>query len=148
MIAGTGIDLVELARMEQALKRPSFAKRVFTEEERRQAAGSIRRFAGDFAVKEAVAKAMGTGVRGFGPQDIACIRNALGAPEAVLSGRAAALAKSLGITRFHISITNTKVLAAAVAVAEREDGRVRDAGMVRESGMARDDEPFLQASKA
>lgn len=107
--------------MEQAVRRASFVERVFTEEERRQAAGSIRRFAGDFAVKEAVAKAMGTGIRGFEPREIACIRNELGAPEAVLSGRAAALAERLGILRFHISLTNTRELAAAVAVAEAEE---------------------------
>ena len=60
MIVGVGTDMVEIGRMEKACRRPSFLDRVFTEEERRQAGGKISRLAGDFAVKEAVSKVLGT----------------------------------------------------------------------------------------
>ena len=112
------MDLVALSRMERACKNERFVQRVFTETERRQAAGSIRRLAGDFAVKEAVAKAMGTGVRGFELCEIACHRDALGAPKAVLCGKAALLVAQKGIDLIHISITNEAGLAAAMAVCE------------------------------
>ena len=61
MIIGTGIDIVDMDRVKKACERESFCKRVYTEEERRQAGNSVSRLAGDFAVREAVAEAEGPG---------------------------------------------------------------------------------------
>ena len=132
MIVGVGTDMVEIGRMEKACGRPSFLDRVFTEEERRQAGGKISRLAGDFAVKEAVSKVLGTGFRGFWPSDVEVLRDelgkpyvclyggALGKPWVRLLGPAQRLARERGIDRIHVSITNTEVYALAFAVGEGE----------------------------
>ena len=117
MIIGTGIDIVDMDRVKKACERESFCKRVYTEEERRQAGNSVSRLAGDFAVKEAVAKALGTGFSGFGPEDIEVLREQSGRPFVRLYGGAAARAGELGISAIHVSITNTRETAAAFAVA-------------------------------
>ena len=70
MILGTGCDLVEIERMKKACEKEAFLSRVYTERERRQAGGKASVLAGDFAVKEAVAKVFGTGFRDFMPGDI------------------------------------------------------------------------------
>lgn len=118
MIVGVGTDLVEIARIEKACARESFLMRIFTEEERRQAAGRMARFAGDFAVKEAVAKALGTGFRSFLPCEIEVLRDALGKPYVHLSGGASDAAAALGVRQIQVSISDTKTLAMAFAVAE------------------------------
>ncbi len=118
MIIGIGTDMVELSRIEKACAAQAFLSRIYTEEERRQAGGKISRLAGDFAVKEAVAKCLGTGFRTFGPGDIETLRDDLGKPYVKLYGGAEALAEELGIQRIHVSITNTKEYASAFAVAE------------------------------
>lgn len=120
MIVGVGTDMVEIGRMEKACRRPSFLDRVFTEEERRQAGGKISRLAGDFAVKEAVSKVLGTGFRGFWPSDVEVLRDELGKPWVRLLGTAQKLAQERGIDRIHVSITNTEVYALAFAVGEGE----------------------------
>ncbi len=118
MIVGVGMDMVEMERMEKACEKRAFLERVYTEEERRQAGERVSRLAGDFAVKEAVAKALGSGFRGFMPIDIEALRDEWGRPYAKLHGGAEMRAKELGISRVHVSITNTKEYAAAFAVAE------------------------------
>lgn len=59
MIVGIGTDLIEIARIEKACRKQAFLSRIYTEEECRLAGGSISRLAGNFAVKEAVSKALG-----------------------------------------------------------------------------------------
>ena len=61
MITGIGIDLIEIKRVERACGRESFLSRAFTEKERREVSDNVRRLAGDFAVREAVAEAEGPG---------------------------------------------------------------------------------------
>lgn len=118
MIIGIGMDMVEIERVRKACEKQAFVERVYTEEERRQAGEKISRLAGDFAVKEAVAKALATGFRGFMPGDIEALRDELGKPYVRLYGGAKEQAERLGISRIHVSITNTKEYAAAFAVAE------------------------------
>ncbi len=120
MVVGIGMDMVEMERVRKACGKQGFAERVYTEEERRQAGESVSRLAGDFAVKEAVAKALGTGFRGFMPGDIEVLRDELGKPYVKLYGGAKGRADELGIGCIHVSITNTKEYAAAFAVAEAE----------------------------
>lgn len=121
MIYGVGTDIVELERVKKASERQAFLTRSFTEEERRQALESEKRLAGDFAVKEAVAKAFGTGFRGFALCEIECLRDASGAPYVKLHGAAEALAKRLGIGNIFVSISDTETYVTAFAVAERKE---------------------------
>ena len=118
MIIGVGTDLVEIKRMKKACEKEAFLVRVYTEEERRQAGKQLSRLAGNFAVKEAVAKVFGTGFRSFGPGEIEVLRDSLGKPYVELYGGARELAGKLGITSIHVSITNTEEYALAYAVGE------------------------------
>ena len=120
MIFGVGTDIIEVERVKRACEREAFLTRSFTEEERRQAAGKAARLAGDFAVKEAVSKAFGTGICGFSLSEIECLRDEKGAPYVRLSGSAESLRKRLGIGAVHVSISDTQELVTAFAVAEKE----------------------------
>lgn len=122
MIVGIGIDQVEIARVEKACESEHFRRRVYTESECRQAGDRISMLAGSFAVKEAVAKALGTGFRKFGPADIEALRDELGKPYTVLHGGAKARAQEIGAVRIHVSITDTDTIASAIAVAETGEG--------------------------
>ena len=118
MIVGIGTDLVEIARVEKACEKQAFLTRVYTEEERRQAGERVSMLSGDFAVKEAVAKALGTGFRRFMPIDIEVLRDELGKPWVVLHGGAKELAGELGVRVIHASISNTEEYAVGYVVAE------------------------------
>jgi len=118
MILGIGIDMVEIERMEKACKKDAFLTRIFTEEECRQARGNPSHLAGNFAVKEAVAKALGTGFQTFMPIHIEVLRDELGKPYVKLYEGAKELAKQRGIQRIHVSITNTDECSAAIAIGE------------------------------
>ena len=119
MILGVGTDLVEIDRVRKACERDSFVVRTFTELERRQAGDKISRFAGSFAVKEAVAKALGTGfAEGIGPRDVAVRSLPSGKPELVLSGKAREKADALGVKKLHLTLTHTRDNAAAVVILE------------------------------
>lgn len=121
MILGVGTDMVEIGRMEKACRKDAFLKRTFTPEECRQAEGKPSKLAGNFAVKEAVAKVFGTGFRTFMPGDIEVLRDDLGKPYVVLYRGAKLLAEQMGIGRIWVSITNTKEYAVAFAVGEGEE---------------------------
>ncbi len=118
MIYGVGIDLIEIRRVEKALQNEAFLKRAFTEEERRQACGKSKRLVGNFAVKEAVAKALKTGFRGFELNDIEVLRDELGAPYVKLYGGALRIYEALGSKSIHVSIADIKELVTAYAVIE------------------------------
>ena len=119
MIVGVGTDLIEIERVRKACEKEAFLLRVYTEEERRQAGTNIVRLAGDFAVKDAVAKVFGTGFRDFGPLDIEVLRDELGKPWVELHGKARLCSKRLGIETVHVSISNTAGHVLAFAVGER-----------------------------
>lgn len=127
MILGLGIDVIEVKRVEASLARfpERFEKRVFTAAEREycraRKSKAAESFALRWAAKEAVAKAMGTGIRGgvdFADIEVAADR--LGRPSIRLHGGAAAAARKRGIETFHVSLTHEGDLAVAFAVAEGE----------------------------
>ena len=124
MIIGVGIDAIEIDRVRTALTRtPSLQQRLFTDSERASCTSRCGRLrfgglAGRFAAKEAVAKAFGTGIRGFVFRDIEVGNDALGKPVVRLHGRAAEVASSLGIASVHLSLTHTDDMAMAQVVAE------------------------------
>jgi holo-[acyl-carrier protein] synthase len=119
-IAGLGVDICEIARMERALARhPTMRARVFTPEEITYCDGKARpaeSFAGRFAAREAVIKALG-GYRGRHWQDISVARHPSGAPAIALTGNAKRRADALGISRVLITFTHEKTNAVAFAVA-------------------------------
>ena len=125
VILGLGIDVIEVKRVEASLQRfaERFEKRVFTEAERdycrARKSRAAQSYALRFAAKEAVAKAMGTGIRqGIDFADIEVSTDRLGRPSVLLHGGAASAAKRRGIDRFHLSLTHEGALAVAFAVAE------------------------------
>ncbi len=118
MIVGIGTDIVEIGRVEKAYARAGFAQRVYTEREREMIGGRAARAAGNFAVKEAVVKAFGTGFRGISPLEIEVLRDKAGKPYAVLGGAALARSRELGIRKVHVTISNERQYAVAFAAAE------------------------------
>ena len=127
-LAGIGVDMLEIARMEKTLaRRPSFATRIFTPEERaycERTARPAQHYAARFAAREAVLKALGTGFsRGIGPLDVSVVRNEAGRPEAKLTGKALEIAREMGIREVAISLSYTHDVAVANAVAITDDVR-------------------------
>lgn len=123
-IVGVGVDVVEIARLRVALERtPGLLTRLFTEGERTACSGAGGRLrvpglAARFAAKEAVAKALGTGIRGFSFLDIEVVTEGSGRPTVVLHARAAQVADRLGADHVHISLSTSADLAVANAVLE------------------------------
>ncbi|MBR3317372.1 MAG: holo-ACP synthase [Atopobiaceae bacterium] len=127
-LAGIGVDMVEIARMEKVLaRRPNFAKRVFTDDERAycdRMARPAQHYAARFAAREAVLKALGTGFsRGIGFADVSVTRNDAGQPQARLAGRAAEVAAELGVHEVALSLSYTHEVAVANAVAVTDEVR-------------------------
>jgi holo-[acyl-carrier protein] synthase len=114
---GIGIDLLEIARLEQALaRRPRLAERLFTDGERADAAARgrpARHLAARFCAKEAVAKALSLQAWSFLDVEV---RGRGGVPELFLHGAVAQRAAELGV-EVRISLTHTEETAGAVAVA-------------------------------
>jgi holo-[acyl-carrier protein] synthase len=121
-IVGLGVDICEIERMERALLRhPTMRARVFTPHERAYCDSKARpaeSYAGRFAAREAVIKALG-GYRGRRWQDIHVRRAPSGAPEIVLDGNAKRRADALGVGRVLITFTHEQTSAVAFAVAVR-----------------------------
>ncbi|MCL2573022.1 MAG: holo-ACP synthase [Defluviitaleaceae bacterium] len=118
MIYGIGTDIIEISRIARATKGKAFLAKCFTEAEMQRCnnAGvtAAENFAGYFAAKEAVAKALGTGFRGFVPRDIEIHHDDLGKPIAVLADHI----QSPNNAIIHISISHGKEHATAIAVIE------------------------------
>ncbi|EGT3615590.1 holo-ACP synthase [Clostridium perfringens] len=128
MIIGIGVDIIEIERVEQAIqKNKSFINKLFTEKEityfnNRNMNGEV--IAGNFAAKEAISKALGTGIRGFSFKDIEVLRNELGKPEVTLHNGAKLIGSKLvgnnNSLRIHLSISHNNSSAIAYAVLEGE----------------------------
>ena len=123
IIRGIGVDIIEVARIRRATVRwgDGFLSRVFTPGERRHAGTSrvfAERLAGRFAAKEAVIKALGLGWNRMAWREIEIQGDPHGRPMVRLSGRAARAAARLGVRAWFVSISHTRDLAVAHAVAE------------------------------
>ncbi|MBY6837598.1 holo-ACP synthase [Clostridium botulinum] len=121
MIKGIGTDIVEIERIKKAIEsNPNFINRFFTEKEieyfklRKVNANTI---SGNFAAKEAVSKALGSGFRGFGLMDIEVLRDELGKPIVNLSDK---LYKMFNLDNYNIfiSISHSNTDAIAYAIIE------------------------------
>jgi holo-[acyl-carrier protein] synthase len=123
-IVGTGVDICEVGRVQDAIERfgERFLKRVFTEAERNYCDSKrnrAERYAARFAAKEAAMKAIGTGLRrGVSWQDFEVGREPGGRPTILMAGKAAEFAAKLGMKRAALSITHTKEQALAQVILE------------------------------
>jgi holo-[acyl-carrier protein] synthase len=118
MNLSTGIDLIEIARIERTLEKygERFLKRIYTEKEIVQARGNPPELAARFAAKEAVSKALGTGIGPVSWTEMETINLRSGKPEVRLHGRAAQIAALQGFTSWTVSLTHSRGMAAAVVV--------------------------------
>lgn len=126
MIVGTGVDIAETARLEQALARHGerFAKRLYTPGEIaycERFKNKAERYAARFAAKEAAFKALGTGWgEGVRWLDVEITHQPSGKPELVLTGRAAQLARQLGVTHTAVSISHSDRYVVAQVIFESD----------------------------
>jgi holo-[acyl-carrier protein] synthase len=125
-IHGIGIDIVEVGRIASAIERHGerFLARIFTPDERRYCEAHKQpnpHFAARFAAKEAISKALGTGIGGnAGLLEMEVVRGETGAPSVRLSGAADSFVREHGITEIRISLSHTLQFAAANAIAIAE----------------------------
>ena len=126
MVIGIGIDLVEIHRMKKAVENPLFVQRIFTSAEQaycnsrgRQGTAS---YAARFAAKEAVMKALGTGLAGGGTwQDVEVLPDDQGKPVMKLTGYFAQLAESLGVAQIFVSLSHAQEYAVAQVLLGRDE---------------------------
>ena len=128
MIIGIGVDIIEIGRVRQAIRNnKNFLSKLFTEREidyfiSRNMNSEV--IAGNFAAKEAVSKALGTGMRGFSFKDIEILRNELGKPEVIVHNGANLIGNKLvennNSLRVHLSISHNNSSAIAYSVLEGE----------------------------
>lgn len=125
MIVGLGTDIVEVERIGKMIERhgDSFVNRIFTPGEIsycRQRKFSAEPFAGRWAAKEAVMKALGTGfIQGTHFQEIEVVTEESGRPRILLHGSTADLAKQLGIGEILITMSHCREYATATAIGLR-----------------------------
>jgi holo-[acyl-carrier protein] synthase len=114
-----GIDSIEISRVEDGIARfgERFLNRFFTAGERSDCKDQPHRLAARLAGKEAVAKALGTGIGKVGWRDIEIRGDEQGRPVLTLHGAAVQVSASLGLSEWDISLTHTQTTASAVAVA-------------------------------
>ena len=122
MIFGVGTDLIEIDRIRQAIeKNPRFLQKVYTEAEIaycQRKKNPWQSFAARFAAKEAVSKAMGTGLGRIGLHDIEIVQKPSGQPQVVCHGAAKAFLLEHGLGNVHISLSHSAQFAIATAIIE------------------------------
>lgn len=124
MIAGVGLDIALVERIEKAWQRfgERFVRRCFTEAEAAEAlarANPAQALAMRFAAKEAFSKAAGLGMRGLGWREIEVVHDERGKPSLALHGRACAWIKENDVIGWHVSLSDDGGIAAAVVVLEK-----------------------------
>lgn len=128
MVLGIGTDIVEISRIEKAMARQFFLKRVFTPREiaycSSRGSQSAASYAARFAGKEAFLKALGTGLRYGSLQDIEILPNELGAPVLKLTGAFKEIVKDKGVTNIFISLSHSREYATAQCLLEKKSEEV------------------------
>lgn len=114
-----GIDIIEVDRVRKVYDHHGerFLRRVFTDMEIRQCRGKVTRLAGRFAAKEAISKALGTGLHGVAWREMEVVQLRSGRPTVRLHGNAAERANLLGLNAFDVSIADLQMFSIAIAVA-------------------------------
>lgn len=122
MIRGIGVDVVAVARLRRWLDDAALLQRYFAPQERdaiyERRDGAALSLAARFAAKEAFAKALGTGFRGFLLREVWVVNDALGKPELHVSGDAARALHRVGGRRLWLSLTHEQEHAIAMVVIE------------------------------
>lgn len=116
-----GVDIVEISRIARTLERwgDRFLRRIYTDAEASYCRGRIPELAARFAAKEAISKALGTGIVGIGWTEMEVLADRRGKPLVNLYGRALARARSLGLDEWAVSLSHTDDDALAFVVASR-----------------------------
>ena len=119
MKLATGVDIIEIERFRGTMDRQGerFKQRFFTPRELEQVGDNIASLAVRFAAKEAISKALGTGMGKTRPIEMEVVRDDLRAPHIHLHGEAKRLAESLGLHTWSISLSHSAVYAVAFVVA-------------------------------
>jgi len=119
MILRTGVDLIEISRVSEVIARHGkhYLERIYTSAELEQCGKNIESLAGRFAAKEAVAKALGTGIGDVTWKEIEILGDEQNAPMLALRGAAERKSKELGLKNWSVSISHSMSHAMAVAVA-------------------------------
>ena len=122
MILKSGIDIIEIPRIQAALERHGerFLKRVFTELEVFECRGRAEALAVRFAAKEATSKALGTGIGPIAWKEVETLHKWSGEPYLVLYGAAERIAKERGLVVWSVSLSHSRENAIAVVVAISE----------------------------
>lgn len=120
MALSVGTDIVEIYRVSGVIERwrDKFLQRVYTPAELRYCRGRVPELAARFAGKEAISKALGTGIRGLAWRDMEILPDALGKPTVTLHDRARQRAAEIGLSVFEISLSHARDYAVAVVVAQ------------------------------
>lgn len=122
LVLGVGIDIIEIRRIDSAIKRnKNFLEKLFTDKEIEYFKSRNLRtefIAGRFAAKEAISKALGTGFRGFSLKDIEIQNDDLGKPIVYLKNNAQRKVNSFGKYKIHLSISHSEDNAVAYALME------------------------------
>ena len=120
MIVGIGNDIIEIERIEKAILKEGFKNKVYTERELEnieKRGNGTETYAGIFSAKEAISKAIGTGVREFSLTDLEILNDDLGKPYVVVSERLDKIIKSKKENyQIEISISHSKKYAIAMAI--------------------------------
>ena len=120
MIVGIGNDIIEIERIEKAISKESFKNKVYTQRELEnieKRGDRVETYAGIFSAKEAISKAIGTGVREFSLTDLEILNDDLGKPYVVVSERLDKIIKSKKENyQIEISISHSKKYATAMAI--------------------------------
>ena len=119
MILRTGVDLIEIARIEEVVARHGkhYLDRIYTPAELEYCGKRAESLAGRFAAKEAIAKALGCGIGDITWKEIEILGDEHNAPTLTLSGEAEKMAKELGLTTWSVSISHSQSHSVAMAVA-------------------------------
>ena len=120
MIVGIGNDIIEIERIEKAISKEGFKNKIYTQRELEnieKRGNRTETYAGIFSAKEAISKAIGTGVREFSLTDLEILNDDLGKPYVVVSERLDKIIKSKKENyQIEISISHSKKYATAIAV--------------------------------
>ena len=121
MIVGIGTDIIEIDTVLKACENNRFLEKYFTEEEILIFQKKSKSIAGNFAVKESVAKMFGTGFNGFSLKDIEVLRDENGRPYVNLYNEARNIAKKQEIDVIHVSMSDNNSCSIAYVVGEKWD---------------------------
>ena len=120
MIVGVGNDIIEIERIEKAILKEGFKNKVYTQRELKnieKRGNRTETYAGIFSAKEAISKAIGTGVREFSLTDLEILNDDLGKPYVVVSEKLDKILKNKKESyQIEISISHSKKYATAMAI--------------------------------